>query len=70
MTQWLRDNAVWLIPTGLFAAAHLRTFLPPQAQGVAGFVLTLADKAFANYGGAKNVQQTDTQSVPSAGPKF
>lgn len=33
---------------------HVRTFLPPQAQGVAGVALKLLDVVAANYGSAKN----------------
>lgn len=48
---------------------HVRTFLPPQAQGVAGVALKVLDIVAANYGSAKNHQPVDEQDKVTPRPE-
>lgn len=47
--EWL----LWAL-AALPVAAHMRTLLPPQAQGTVGVVIQVLDVLFANYGNCKN----------------
>lgn len=63
-TDWLP----WVLAL-LPVAAHLRTLLPPQAQGPAGVALKALDILFANYGNCKNHKPvSDEQDVVTPRP--
>ena len=48
---------------------HVRTLLPPQAQGPAGIALKILDVVAANSGGAKNRTVVDEQDKVTPRPQ-
>jgi hypothetical protein len=58
--EWI----VWTL-AALPVAAHMRTVLPPQAQGPVGIVIQVLDLLFANYGNCKNhVKDKQDKPIP------
>ena len=70
MNDLMCQSPSWLpwVIAALPVAAHLRTLLPPQAQGPVGVALKALDILFANYGNCKNQPVSDEQDVVTPRP--